>query len=322
MTADTLLELIKKGEGKLKALRECQPESKEQAAANWEEISNIIYNFYTNLNTKKTLDAFLAELEKLAKEEVSPENSLGSSAGEAKNYSQEDKIRFTRAVECFRKFKNPPRPAAQGEGNKYNPGDARKKACEELCEGFETSNDQATPPSENTEETNNLLKSAADGNLEGVKEALDKGADINGTDNKGYTALHWTASKGLSDCVKYLLEKGADCNKQDSEGNTALHVAAKNGRTESVELLVTQADLTIKNNAQQTALTLAQLEKAHLDKNGKATENYDEIIDMLTRALGESPESGESPEPGGKGDAVPPINPSANPNSEQDQGKP
>lgn len=329
MTADALLELIKEGEGKLKALRDCQPESQEQAAAaaNWEEISNKIYTFYTNLNTKNTLDAFLTELEKLAKEEVSPENSLGSSAGEAKNYSKEDKIRFTRAVESFRKFKNLSRPAAQGEGIKSNPGDARKKACEELCEGFETSNDQATPPSENTEETNNLLKSAADGNLEGVKEALDKGADINGTDNKGYTALHWTASKGLSDCVKYLLEKGADCNKQDSEGNTALHVAAKNGRTESVKHLVKKADLTITNKAQQTALALAQQEKALLDKKGKATENYDEIIDMLTRALGESPESGESPEPEGKDEPAPsadPTNrplpsPSTKPNSEQEK---
>lgn len=343
MTADALLELIKEGEGKLKALRDCQPESQEQAAAaaNWKEISNKIYKFYTDLNTKKTLDAFLAELDKLAKEEVSPENSLGSSAGEAKNYSKEDKIRFTRAVKCFRKFKDLSRPAAQGEGIKSNPGEARKKACEELCEGFETSNDQATPPSENTEATNNLLESAAKGDLQGVKEALDNGADINGTGDKGYTALHWTASRGHSDCVQYLLEKGADCNKQDSAGNTALHVAAMHGCTESVRLLVKKADRTITNNAQQTALALAQLqlEEARLAKDETATKNYDEIIKLLTPASGESPEPGGKDEPSSSGAATPgsdqsgtpkpptdpsagtPINPSTNPNSEQGQGK-
>mgnify|MGYP003290475592 CR=1 FL=1 len=339
MTADALLELIKEGEGKLKALRDCKPESQEQAAAaaNWEEISNKIYNFYTKLNTKKKLDAFLAELKELAKEEDSSETPLGSSAGEAKKYSTEDKKRFTRAVKCFLKFKDLKdlsRPAAQGEGIKPNPGEERKKACKELCEGFETSNDQATPRSKNTEATNNLLKSAAKGDLGGVKEALDNGAVINGTGDNGYTALHWAASKGHSDCVKYLLDEGADCNKQDSAGNTALHVAAMNGCTESVKHLVDtkKADLTITNNAQQTALALAQLEKAGLEKAGKATENYDEIIDMLTRALGESPEPGESPEhgetpehggspePGGKDESAP--SPPIKPNSEQDQGKP
>jgi len=342
MTADALLKLIKEGEAKLKALRDCKPESREQAAAaaNWKVIRTKIYKFYTDLNTKKKLEEFLAELKKLAKEEDSSETPLGSSAGEAKNYSTEDKTRFTRAVECFeyfREFEKLSRPAAQGEGIKPKPEDKRKEACEELCKGFETSNDQATPTSENIEATNNLLESAADGDLDGVKKALDKRAAINGTGDKGYTALHWAASeasKGHSDCVKYLLDEGADCNKQDSAGNTALHVAAKNGCTESVKHLVDtkKADLTITNNAQQTALALAQLEKAGLEKAEKATENYDEIIEMLTRALGESPEPGESPdpgespehggspEPGGKDESAP--SPPIKPNSEQDQGKP
>ncbi|GJP65035.1 hypothetical protein CLOP_g21955 [Closterium sp. NIES-67] len=61
---------------------------------------------------------------------------------------------------------------------------------------------------------------------------------INGTDDKGRTALHFSCGMVSTECAIVLLESGADVNVRDNEGFTPLHMAAGYGRSQSVELLL------------------------------------------------------------------------------------
>lgn len=58
---------------------------------------------------------------------------------------------------------------------------------------------------------------------------LEKGANINTTNNKQETALHSAAMEGHEKIVSILIEKGAEVDAKNIELETPLHVAAKNG---------------------------------------------------------------------------------------------
>jgi ankyrin repeat protein len=55
-----------------------------------------------------------------------------------------------------------------------------------------------------------------------IVAVLKKGADVNMTDPKGYTALMYAANLGLVDNVKTLLANGADATLKSVDGNSAL----------------------------------------------------------------------------------------------------
>ncbi len=64
--------------------------------------------------------------------------------------------------------------------------------------------------------------------LEAVQVALDLGADVNGVDNNGETAMHAAAYKNLPKVVKFLAAKGANIdlwNRDDKFGWTPLAIA-------------------------------------------------------------------------------------------------
>ena len=58
---------------------------------------------------------------------------------------------------------------------------------------------------------------------------LDRGADVNMKDSKGYTALMWASYFGSPEMVNILLDRGADVNVTDKFGDTALIIASKWG---------------------------------------------------------------------------------------------
>lgn len=133
------------------------------------------------------------------------------------------------------------------------------------------------------------------GRIDVVKLLLDYGADVNYQDKSGYSALLWAASQGYTQIVEMLINKGADVNKKNVAGNSALifatrgnhtkmvglltlhhaevnvishlellkgdtplTIAVRNKNLEIVKMLISNgADVTVKNNYEETALKIA-----------------------------------------------------------------
>lgn len=66
-----------------------------------------------------------------------------------------------------------------------------------------------------------LMYSANENDLDGIRELLDSGVDVNFRDIDGRTALHIAACQGLTDVVALLLlERGAEVDPRDRWGST------------------------------------------------------------------------------------------------------
>jgi ankyrin repeat protein len=55
---------------------------------------------------------------------------------------------------------------------------------------------------------------------------IASGADINHSDENGFTALAMAAAKGLEATARVLIDEGADVNKADDRGITPLYAAS------------------------------------------------------------------------------------------------
>ncbi|KAF3638904.1 putative cyclic phosphodiesterase-like [Capsicum annuum] len=67
-----------------------------------------------------------------------------------------------------------------------------------------------------------LMYSANEGDIEGIKEILECGTDVNFRDIDKRTALHVAACHGSSDVVQLLLDNGAEVDPKDRWGSTPL----------------------------------------------------------------------------------------------------
>lgn len=125
-----------------------------------------------------------------------------------------------------------------------------------------------------------LMEAASRGHTDTVRTLLEKGGDVDATDNAGRTALMEAAFEGYTETARVLLDKGANINAHDKEGWTPLFWAAFSRRTETVRFLLEKgADVNAKNKYQDTALihaayggdtdTVAVLLENHADINGK-----------------------------------------------------
>lgn len=75
---------------------------------------------------------------------------------------------------------------------------------------------------------------------------------------KAYTPLELVASEGDVDGIKEVLRRGDDINEKNYDGNTALMMAVVHGKTDSVRALIdSKAELNIKDKHGYTALRLA-----------------------------------------------------------------
>ena len=88
---------------------------------------------------------------------------------------------------------------------------------------------------------------------------IEKGADVNRTNNEGDTALllhtRWSCDRAV---IKAMIKAGYHINTRNAEGNTVLHFAVKNRSDEmAVYLIKKGADYNIANEEQVTPLQMA-----------------------------------------------------------------
>ncbi|WP_457636146.1 ankyrin repeat domain-containing protein [Persephonella sp.] len=89
-----------------------------------------------------------------------------------------------------------------------------------------------------TSDPNNLLIVASQlGDIDRVRLAIAKGADVNYQDEKGGTALHWAVFYGHKEIIKLLLMQGANPLIKDKNGITPVDVARINGKKDILKIL-------------------------------------------------------------------------------------
>ncbi|GFP87136.1 serine/threonine-protein kinase ctr1 [Phtheirospermum japonicum] len=81
--------------------------------------------------------------------------------------------------------------------------------------------DEGLSVPENLDSTMQLLFMACQGDVEGVRDLLDEGVDVNSIDLDGRTALHIAACEGHVEVVKLLLSRKANLDARDRWGSTA-----------------------------------------------------------------------------------------------------
>jgi ankyrin repeat protein len=76
------------------------------------------------------------------------------------------------------------------------------------------------------------------GLLGSARWLVERGASVDGADERGWTALHYACSRGVGpELVALLLDRGAVARAPDADGRTPLDLARENNRKALVELL-------------------------------------------------------------------------------------
>jgi hypothetical protein len=113
-----------------------------------------------------------------------------------------------------------------------------------------------------------LILASQNGHKDIVAFLLEKGIDINQTDQDGWTALMLASEYGHEEIVKILLAKeNIEINQEDKWGNTALMEVSIKGHVEIVKLLLAEENIEINQKDKwngKTALMWAS-EKGHVE---------------------------------------------------------
>lgn len=100
-----------------------------------------------------------------------------------------------------------------------------------------------------------LVAAAEAGDLEGLRDAVAEGANVNGLNEDGRSALGDAAWCGRVEAVQLLIEEGADVNLQDGARYRPLHGSLFLGRYEISRLLIENgASLTARGGRGETPL--------------------------------------------------------------------
>ena len=98
-----------------------------------------------------------------------------------------------------------------------------------------------------------LCWAASEGDVDGIGRLRVQGAELDGADYDGRTALHLAASEGKHAVVDYLLRHGVDPSPVDRWGNTPLDDARRAGHLQVVRLLTENQEASIRSCSQARA---------------------------------------------------------------------
>ena len=94
-----------------------------------------------------------------------------------------------------------------------------------------------------------LIAAAANNDVSGIREAIEKGATPDVMDPEGTTPLMFAALRGDRELAEFLLEHGANINAKDMFGATPLMHAVWHGQAELAEFLLNQgADVNLRSS--------------------------------------------------------------------------
>lgn len=105
-----------------------------------------------------------------------------------------------------------------------------------------------------------IVNAAYYGNVDGIRDAMMRGGDIEEVDPKeGWRPLHAAVMTEMEEAVDYLLKQKADISSPGPKGLTALHVACRDGSTEVLRVLLKhKADVQATDPQGHTALDLCR----------------------------------------------------------------
>lgn len=110
-----------------------------------------------------------------------------------------------------------------------------------------------------------LVREAAQGHTDVVKDIITKFPDKVDQKSSGKTALQVASHQGHKDIVQLLLGAGARLELQDDDGDTALHYSSFGNQADVMELLLQKgANINALNNGECSTLHVA-VNKQHLD---------------------------------------------------------
>lgn len=146
-----------------------------------------------------------------------------------------------------------------------------------------------------------LLDAANSGDMDGVKAALEGGANIN-IQEKSFrdSALHKAASAGHLEVAEYLIENSADMLLMNGVDMTPLHLAARDGQISVVRLILEKID-TVPERILNDALHVASMSVYGSDVIVRLLDDYrtkqvkpsTSSLETATASLLESSENGD-----------------------------
>jgi len=117
-----------------------------------------------------------------------------------------------------------------------------------------------------------------------VKSLIEKGADVNATDNEKYTPLTLAVQSNNKDVVNILIERDADVDARDSSGYTPLLWATYSGNVEIVKILIDGgADVDIDDSYGTTPLIIA-VSSGHFEIAKLLIEEDADVLAMDSRS--------------------------------------
>jgi len=118
----------------------------------------------------------------------------------------------------------------------------------------------------------NLIEQTIANHTLQVKKLIEQGANVNMTDDSGFTSLHYASREGNVEIVRLLLQKGANTNNQNKIGFTALHYAVMNGNIDIASLLLKKGAMTDIENV----LGYTPLYYVYRERNSKMLDLFEE----------------------------------------------